>query len=186
MPSLRQAYIVKKFGNDDNSIMRVCNILMNSVVFKGVDECFFGDYPTISEMNAAYHKRMAIVILMSQLSSLSEYCGCKNKLDNAQLEQCAEIIGLTYPYLKISELALFFARFKAAKYGHFYGAVDPLVITSALRTFIRERNDAYFEINALIQEQKNEESKKKAISWEEYCQRNGIKGRKSPLSIYVR
>lgn len=174
------------FGKDNDTFISVCQGVMRQVIQKGAEECFFGNYPTMGAINEAYHKEMSKVILMAELLGLSEFCGCKTKLDNYQLEQCAELISLTYSYLKISEFALFFARFKLARYGHFYGAVDPLVITSALRTFIRERNDAYFDMDAQIQEQKNEESKKKAISWEEYCQRNGIKGRKSPLRIYAR
>lgn len=37
---------------------------------------------------------------------------------------------------------LFFHRFKSGRYGRFYGSVDPLVITTSLREFIKERNEA--------------------------------------------
>lgn len=37
---------------------------------------------------------------------------------------------------------LFFHRFKSGCYGRFYGSVDPLVITTSLREFIKERNEA--------------------------------------------
>ena len=36
---------------------------------------------------------------------------------------------------------LFFQRFKAGHYGHFYGTVDPLVITEALQVFLEYRAD---------------------------------------------
>lgn len=34
---------------------------------------------------------------------------------------------------------LFIARFKSGKYGRFYGAIDPMKITSAMLDYIRER-----------------------------------------------
>lgn len=169
------------FGDDEATFTKVCNGVMEQVVHRGADECFFGSYPTMAAINKAYHKDMSKAILMAQLTDLSEYCGCKNKLDDRQLEQCAEIIGMTYPHLKISELALFFVWFKTAKYGKFYGSVDPLVITSALRSFVRDRNDAYFKRDSELNFQKIEEAKKGCISWEEYCKRTGTIGKCNPL-----
>ena len=43
-----------------------------------------------------------------------------------------------YQGLKADELALFFVRLKAGKYGHFYNAVDTLHVTTALQQFTRE------------------------------------------------
>ncbi len=87
------------------------------------------------------------------------------------MQQCATVIATTYHYLTVSELMLFFFRFKAARYGRFYGSVDPLVITSALRDFVRERNDAYFKHEQEERERKEREAKKnhKPITWDEYC-----------------
>lgn len=107
--------------------------------------------------------------MIPQLYDLSEYCGCKGKLTDNQLEQCAVIITTTYPYLKITELMLFFFRFKAARYGRFYGSVDPLVITSALSDFIRERVLAIERYEQEERDRKREEDRKNAMTWEEYC-----------------
>ena len=109
--------------------------------------------------------------LIPQLFDLSEYCGCKGKISEEQMQQCATVIATTYHYLTVSELMLFFFRFKAARYGRFYGSVDPLVITSALRDFVRERNDAYFKHEQEERERKEREAKKnhKPITWDEYC-----------------
>lgn len=122
-------------------------------------------------------------MLMSQINDLSEYCGCKGKISEAQSEQCAKVIVFTYPYLKISELAVFFAWFKAAKYGQFYGNVDPLIITSALRSFARDRNDEYFKRESEEAEKKRREEKKGCVTWEEYCKMKGIVGKPNPLGF---
>lgn len=114
--------------------------------------------------------------LIPQLYDLSEYCGCKDKLRGRPLEQCASIIALEYFYLKVSELMLFFHRFKSGRYGRFYGAVDPLVITTSLRDFIRERNDAYavHEQEKRKAREKEERKGKVLMSYEEYQEINRI------------
>ena len=61
-----------------------------------------------------------------------------------------------------------FHRFKSGWYDRFYGSVDPLIITTSLRDFLRER--ANF-IDRHEQEEKAKERetwKKNAITYEEY------------------
>jgi len=119
--------------------------------------------------------------LALQLLDLSEYCGCKNKLSKEQLRQCSMTIVHTYPHFKISELMLFFQWFKAAKYGEFYGSVDPMRITSALRSFAVERYDRYERYEQKQKELKREEGKIGCITWEEYCKSKGT-NKPNPLS----
>lgn len=71
---------------------------------------------------------------------------------------------------------LFFHRFKTGRYGRFYGAVDPLVITTSLRDFIRERNDAYaiHEQEERKAREKEERRGKVLMSYEEYKELNRI------------
>ena len=78
--------------------------------------------------------------LVPQLYNLSEYCGCREKLQGTPLEECASVIAMEFYYLTVTELMLFFHWFKTGRYGRFYGSVDPLVITTSIREFIRERN----------------------------------------------
>lgn len=78
---------------------------------------------------------------MPFLYDIQEYCGTKTKWSTNQLSQLAHMIAREYFYLKVTELMLFFVRFKGAHYGRFYGVEDPMVVTCALRTFISERND---------------------------------------------
>lgn len=106
-----------------------------------VERCFLGNAPTLASINMAYGKATAQMWLVPQLENLSEYCGCKDKLTIPQLEECARIIATEFYYLKVSELLLFFHRFKSGRYGRMYGSVDPLVITTSLRDFVRERGN---------------------------------------------
>ena len=109
------------------------------------DICFFADYPTLAEVRNAYGTKAPVIWLVPQLINLSEYCGCREKFTDSQLEQCADVIVKTHWDLKVSELMLFFFRFKSSRYGRFYGTVDPMVVTSALWQFRAERDRAIAE-----------------------------------------
>lgn len=141
-------------------------------------DCYLGDYPTLGLLRTAYGKEAATMWLIPQLYNLSEYCGVKNKLEGTPLEECASIIANIYKHLKVSELMLFFYRFKAGKYGRFYGNVDPMIITSSLQLFCRERNDFWFKYDSEQRKKEMEESRKNAVTYDEYCKRRGIEPKK--------
>ena len=146
------------------------------------DECFFGNYPTLSQLKSAYGTNAPVIWLVPQLYNLSEYCGCKDKLTESQLEECAHVIASEFFYLKVSELMLWLHRFKAGMYGRFYGSVDPLVIVASLHDFIRERATAIEKHDNELKRVQMEIERSKAIPWEEYCKRNNIQGREDPLA----
>lgn len=106
--------------------------------------------------------------IIPQLYDLSEYCGCKEKLHGKPLEECAYVIATEFCYLKVSELMLFFHRFKSGIYGRFYGSVDPLVITTSLHEFLIDRNHAYNKREQDDMERKEMDGRKNAISWNDY------------------
>jgi hypothetical protein len=167
--------LINRYG-DKNHFLAIFNPDLQAKACKFPDRCLFGDAPTLAEINITYGDTMATMWLIPQLYDLSEYCGCKDKLQGKPLEQCASVIAGEFFYLKVSELMLFFHRFKTGRYGRFYGAVDPLVITTSLRDFIRERNDAY-----AIHEQEERKARegeerrgKVLMSYEEYKELNRI------------
>ena len=88
---------------------------------------------------------------------------------------------MEFGYLKISELMLFFHWFKSGKFGRFYGSVDPLVITTSLRDFMKERVRVIEKYEQEQREKAEEESRKRKISWEEYCKIEGRQGETHPL-----
>lgn len=137
-------------------------------------DCIMGRYPTLSEISNGYGHNMAMAWLVPQLLDLSEYCGCKEKLSQQQMRGLAYIISTNFFFLKVSELMLFFNRFKSSRYGRFYGAVDPLVITEALRSFVKERNIAIDNYEREERKKKLEDEKKNAVSWQKYCEIEGM------------
>lgn len=158
--------VVGKYGERNDMLVRYspsAQIELSS----NSDECFFGNYPTLAEMRA-YGANTPIAWLIPQLNNLSEYCGCKVKLQGEVLEETAHIIAQEYYHLKVSELMLFFYRFKAGRYGRFYGSVDPLVITTALRDFADERLAELRRHENAERMAKMEEERKGCITYEEY------------------
>ena len=105
------------------------------------DLCYRGEFPTLAELRTGYGDNIPVAWLIPQLYTLSEYSGCRDKLSEWQLMKCAESIIQEHYDLKVSELMLFFSRYCAGRYGHFYGAVDPMLINEKLLAFRRERKD---------------------------------------------
>jgi len=157
----------KRFCNEEGLLVKA-NPSMQIAVCKNVDSAYFGNYPTLIDLNNAFNWNTAVKWLVPQLFDLSEYCGCKSKLSESQMEQCASTIANFYGYLKISEFMLFFQRFKAAKYGRFYGSVDPMIITSALMEFVKERNDIYSRHLAMEAEKRRQEEQEGCVTWEDW------------------
>ena len=131
-------------------------------------DCIAADVPTLAQVNAAYGCNTATMWLIPQLLDLSEFCGCRDKLQGKPLEQCAAIIATEYHYLKPTELMLFFYRFKQGRYGRFYGSVDPLVITTALRDFIQERATVLVRHELQQRQAEYDEYKQNAITYEQH------------------
>ncbi len=134
-----------------------------------IDKCFFGDAPSLSVLNATYGRQTAAMWLIPQLYNLSEYCGCRDKLQGNPLKECASIIASEFWFLTVTEIMLFFVRFKSGRYGRFYGSVDPFVIMTALRSFLDERAAAIERHEDEQREQAFVEWRENATSWEDYC-----------------
>lgn len=163
-----------KYGSRGDFLSRY-NPDAQRVLCKNAENCITGDYPTLVTLNNGYGANTAFAWLVPQLYNLSEFCGCKDKLQGRPLEECADVIAQEFYYLKISELMLFFYRFKTGRYGRFYGAVDPLVITTALREFLIDRASAYARHEREEQARQRMEWEKEAVSYEEYLrQKNNI------------
>lgn len=163
------ARVTKTYGSRGDFLKMFNPDSQLKVVAKG-DRCFFGTAPTIYELNITYGCSMAKAWLIPQLFDLSEFCGCKDKLNARQMEQLADIIVQQYASLKITEFMWFFNNFKSGKYGKFYGAVDPLVITTALQDFMNERAQRIARRQLELEQAERETWRNGAVTYEQYQQ----------------
>lgn len=99
------------------------------------NKCLMGNSPTLADMRAIYGERYPRIWLENQIRDLGEFTAVKEKPSIFQIQESARIIMEEFYYLKLSEFMLFFAHFKAGRYGRFFGSVDPIVITDALQSF---------------------------------------------------
>ncbi|MBR4602240.1 MAG: hypothetical protein IKO37_06745 [Prevotella sp.] len=182
LPALQQKSneITLAYGNREK-FLSTFNPDVQRDICGNPDICFFGGAPTLGQLNATYGSQTAAMWLVPQLYNLSEYCGCKDKLEGNPLKECASVIATEFYFLSVSELMLFFHRFKSGRYGRFYGSVDPLVITTSLRDFLKERIRAYDEREKAEKEKADREAAKNAITWEEYCMKNFGELRTHPM-----
>ncbi len=132
------------------------------------DEWITGEYPTLGALTAAYGTTAAVQWLIAQLFNLSEYCGCREKFTRAQILECARVIASRYYYLKVTEFLKFFYEMKAGTYGKFYGALDPMVVTTSLREFVAYRNNRLDAIESEKRVRELAEHRKHAVSRAEY------------------
>ena len=128
-----------------------------------------GDFPTLTEIDAAYGEGFAVEWTLAHITTLALYTGAKN-LTTSQSVELARIITTEYRHLKVSELMLFFYRFKTGRYGRFYGTVDPMVITCALRDFMKERIALIDQYEQEERERREEEQRRlhPPVSWETF------------------
>lgn len=102
--------------------------------------------PALATLSRVYGRETAEAWLEIQLKNLADYSGARDKLNEFQRLQLARVIIGEWGFLRLSELMRFFFRFKAGRYGRFYGSVDPLVITEAICLYQQERLGEIAEI----------------------------------------
>lgn len=125
--------------------------------------------PTLTDLKIVYGKNTAVMFLIPQLLNISEFCGAKDKFTDRQIEETAQLIAVTYPWLKVLEVMTFCKQFKMGAYGRFYGTVDPMVITCAIKDFLLYRKEVYADNEDILSRlRRAEEKKKPTMSYQEW------------------
>ena len=158
--------VVSRFGSD-RQFMEKVSYKTQTAFGKNPEKAVMGDYPTLNDINAAYGKGFAVEWLISHVTNLSLYTNAKN-MDVNQIAEVSDVLAAEYKHLKITELLLFFFWFKSGRYGRFYGSVDPMVITCAMKDFVEERNAIIDRCEQKRREAEAEKGKVGAVSYEEW------------------
>ena len=181
--------VLQTYGNRDQFLKKL-DPKAQLEASKHEDLAFFSKKaPTMEEMRAIYGDNFPAIWLMEQILDLVVYSNSKGTLNDYQAEFLAQTIANEYPKLKASELLLFFYRFKAGRYGHFWGVVDPMRISTALETFFEERARvrAAKEKEAEARERAREEREHAlaSIGPEEWCKSIGYPECRSVLDLWA-
>jgi hypothetical protein len=142
--------------------------------------CFRRESPTLVRIDLTYGKGSSANWLYNILQGMFVFLGVTNdKFSKEQIYNLACNIYANYKTLKVVEFLLFVTKFEAGKYGRFYGDTSyALVVGDALNQFMVEREHYYADIERQRAEKKIEESKKGAITFDEYKRIKEAKGEK--------
>lgn len=133
------------------------------------------EIPSLGLLASTYGDETPLEWLKIQFGTLNDFAEVSTKIAKAQLEELAAIFLSEYYYINAAEICFFIARFKSGKYGRFYGAIDPMKITSAMLEYISERRkgiDRHEREQYRLQRQKEVEVRwNDRISYAEYLER---------------
>lgn len=139
-----------------------------SAVAANAERYWGGASPVIADLKQMFGRTTAEVWLGIQLQDLSEYAGTRLKLDTRQIDDTARNFVTEYPYITLPEFMIFFYRMKMGQYGRFYGAVDPILIAEAFRTFLAQRSLAIDRKECAEKAKKREVQTENAMTREEW------------------
>lgn len=128
------------------------------------DRAYLGQAPSLTIVRQTYNSEVLNIWIVAQLEDVNNFTNIRQKMTFEQMEQAATIIATEYAYLKVTEIHLFLHRFKAGKYGTFYGCIDPLQITYGLAQFVEQRRT---EIAKIQQKQNEEQIYRQRKQWAE-------------------
>lgn len=159
-------------GGDARSLSRLFDPIKQAELCSSVRNIFDTGSPALATVARAYGNTETESLLMLYIHDLSEYAGAKEKLSPRQTHELAAVILSEYGYLTVSEITYFFYLFKAGRFGRFYGAVDRLLIATALREFIEIRNTHLSRIQneKMVRKQREDRQRARAesVTYEEY------------------
>lgn len=136
---------------------------------KHFDRCFIGNALRLTDVASAYEEKTAIFWIKIQLLDLALFTGVKKPSDE-QITMLCETILANYGYLKVTELMVFFSKFKAGQFERFFGNFDAMVITTSLATFIELRKNWIFEAYQRQENEKREKRHENTIPMPDYLQ----------------
>lgn len=149
-----------------------------NIFVENVTDCFRRDSPTLVRIDVTYGKGSSANWLYNVLQGMFIFLGVTDdRFSKEQVYNLACNIAANYKTLKVVEILLFVSRFESGKYGRFYGGDSyALVVTEAINKFMVEREHYYADIERERAEKRIEESKKGAITLEEYKRMKAEKG----------
>ena len=165
--------IVRKFGRAENIVSLFC-AKNQYLCEQNLEKTYLGGSPSLIRFRLTYGQGTAEAWLMAQIQDLYvfENVNYEERQTIYQIEQTARAIITNYGYLNLTEVMLFFSRFKGGRYGKPYGNLSGREINAAITSFLKERN---VEISAIENERKSrliserrEYEKTHAISHDEW------------------
>lgn len=99
---------------------------MQVMAARYTERAYFGTAPMLETVCLGYGELVVMVFICALLEDINLFVGVKEKMPVNRQRELSRLVLAEYPYLKVTELLLFFHRLKCGRYGRFYGMVDAL------------------------------------------------------------
>lgn len=160
--------MLARYGNAEK-FLNTFNPDMQMTAARYTERAYLGTAPSQETVCLGYGEQTAVVWNCIQLENINLFAGVKEKMPVARQKELSRMLIAEYPYLKVTELLLFFHRLKCGRYGRFYGMVDALFITNALVQFMDERHtETQRFLAGRKKEEKPAEKTSDGITYQEY------------------
>lgn len=151
-------------------------------ICKNQEECFFGNHPTLRELDQVC-EGSGLAVIGKSLELVNIVTNYKIKLNDIQIVMLSGLIFQKFSYLKETELTLFFydifGKFSEDK---FFGSIEIQTIINLLTDWVKnKRANAIYEHDKQIKRREIEEYKHLLMNWKEYRERHGLDLSESPV-----
>lgn len=154
------------------------------------DKAYTTDCPTLKQYDEVYEHGAAQEWVKLQLVMLYGMSTCKDKAIADSINLFSQTFANSVRAFKISELLLFFARYKAGRYDNSFLSFDPKRIGNAFFfEFIKERN---FEIDCIVRKEAQEQIERRRFtppegytswSWYQELRKRASNGDKEAIEL---
>lgn len=106
---------------------------------KSITDAIRSELPALATIRKQQGEKVCIAVLIQILADCVEFFNVGKSMNDAQLVETCKLIMNEFYFLKVSDLQLFFSRFKSGYYGQLFDRLDGSVIIIALRAYCEER-----------------------------------------------
>lgn len=100
--------------------------------------CHVGRAPTLNSCVMLFGRESTRKVMRGALDTFIDFVKAKDKPNNAQRDTICWLVMSQFGSLKITEWLLFSMKAMSGQFGKFYNCLDPLDITTAVRSWAKE------------------------------------------------
>lgn len=120
---------------------------------KSIREVILAESKSIVAIRKELSETVCVAFLVVIIGDCIKFFSVGKSMNDAQLVETAKLIMNEFYFLKVSDLQLFFQRFKTGYYGQLFDRLDGSVIMVALREYCEEKQSAVVLVAAEIKQQ---------------------------------
>lgn len=159
-----------------DKFMQIYNPDAQSIIAQDPAKAFTEASPVMATAIQVYGRTKMLTWLTLQLARVAKTVTADRRMSVDDIQMMAEDIvnDPAFRTLRIAEIMLFLAQYRAGRFGKVYGTLNSINLCVALRDFLTVRAEALDRLESKRRATEREMHDKEAITYEEYCRRAGI------------